>query len=205
MLQIITRVLHRLRGVHGETFISFRPWLTTLYEHFKPQRVLEFGPGWSTRIGLQHSAAQIVSIEESAEWYDKYRRELDSPRVELLHRAPGWDLAELTTLGPPFDLIFVDGGRRAEELIAATKLLAPQGITALHDAHREDYEAGIRAYPHIYFPERHGCIMTQDAGVMDAVRRVVQPDWSCNCKYCGTPARRQYFAQFMPEAAEAKS
>lgn len=205
MLQTITRMLHRLRGVHGESFISFRPWLTALYRHVQPRRVLEFGPGWSTRIALRHSAAHIVSIEESRRWYEKYRREFDPARVQLLHREPGWDLAELTQFGPPFDLVFVDGGRRTEELIRAASLLSPRGVAALHDAHREDYEPGIRAYAAVYFPERHGCVLTHDAARLHELRGVLPSDWSCHCKFCGTPARQAYFARFMPHIAENAS
>lgn len=199
MLATISRWVRRLQGVHGETFISFRPWMTAIYAHFKPQRVLEFGPGWSTRVGVEHSSATIVSIEESPEWYEKYRDKFPAERVQVLHRTGAWDLGELKELGGPFDFIFVDGGRRTEELLAVQSLLSERGLVGLHDAHREDYEPGIRAYAHNFFPERHGCVLSDNAQAIAEVRQIVPTDYSCKCKYCSPPARRAYFAQFMPE------
>lgn len=200
MFASVARLVRRLQGVHGDSFISFRPWLTLLCRHVRPRRVLEFGPGWSTRIMLKHTDSQIVSIEESPKWYQKYRREFDPTRVDLHYKPPGWSLDELQTLGPPFDVIFVDGGRRAQQLAFGAKLLSERGVACLHDAHREEYEPGIRAYAHVYFVERHGCILTNNADVMAEIRTVIAPDWSCRCKYCGTPARRAYLARFAAEA-----
>lgn len=205
MLGTLSRMIRRLQGVHGETFISFRPWLTCLCQHFKPAHILEFGPGWSTRTSLEHSEATIVSIEESEKWYAKYRDSFPVERVNLLHRTGEWDLNELSAFNPPFDLVFVDGGRRVEELLAVKSLMSERGLVCLHDAHREDYEEGILAYAENFFPERHGCIMSDNAELMAEVRQVVPTDYSCDCKYCSTPARRAYFAKFMPHVDAAVS
>lgn len=202
MLKKLARALGLRLSRRGTTFQSFVTPLTRLCEARPPKRVLEFGPGTSTRVILEHSAATIVSIEESREWYERYAAEFPPERVRVLHKTPPWDLAELDALGGPFDLIFVDGGDRVAEMKHSPRLLAAGGLVYLHDAHRDNYEPGIRTYPHVYFPDRHSCILTQDEDVWRRVRELLPQDWSCRCRYCDTPERQTYLAQFHDEAAD---
>jgi predicted O-methyltransferase YrrM len=197
MLKKIFRKIKRLRGSKSETFASFKPFLSAVCDEIKPLRVLEFGVGTSTAVIKEHSQAHIISIEESKEWYEEYLSKFSDKRVELYHKAAGWSLDELKEYGGEYDLIFVDGGDRLEELKYCVNLLAPNGVVYLHDAHREVYEAGVRAYPEIFFPERHSCVMCKSAEVMARLKKVVVEDYSCRCKYCGTDERRKYFAQFV--------
>lgn len=199
MFRVFSRMVDKLRGVSGETFVSFRPVLATVCRVCPPRRVLEFGPGNSTRVILKHSMAYIVSIEESEQWYLRYRSKFPKRRVEVHHKKPGWDLQELNELGGPYDLIFVDGGDRAAELKHCVDLLAPDGVVFLHDAHREEYEPGIRAYPHVFFPERHSCLLCTSPHTLARLKANITPDLSCCCRYCGTEERRRYLAQFTSE------
>ena len=199
MLKRVMRTIRRLRGASGSSFVSFMPYLQKVCEHFGPKRVLEFGPGKSTRIFLAHSEATIVSIENSREWYDKYKAEFTDQRVRLIHKPPGWDLEELREIGGQFDCILVDGGDRTAELKFCVPFLADEGIVYLHDAHREEYEPGIRSYPHIFFPERHSCVMCKSPAVLAELKKVLVPDYTCRCKYCNTEVRNRYLAAFLSQ------
>lgn len=197
MFKCIYRTISRLRGASSKTFASFKPFLAEVCREFDPKRVLEFGVGTSTAIILKNSKAQIISIEESKEWYEEYRSKFSSGRVELYCKEPGWDLCELNVLGRAYDLIFIDGGNRLAELKHCFDLLGPDGIVFLHDAHREEYESGIRAYPQIFFPERHSCLMCKSPDIMARLKIIITPDMSCRCRYCNTESRNRYLARFM--------
>ena len=197
MIKPLLRTIRRLRGASGKTFVSFEPYLEEICRHFQPRKVLEFGPGKSTQILIVHGAADIVSIEESREWYEKYRRQFEPHGVRVIHKPSGWDLIELREFDGPFDLVFVDGGDRTAELQACASRVAEDGIVFLHDAHREEYEPGIRAYPFVFFPERHSCVMCRRSDVLERLQRVLPPDYGCRCKYCGTEERRRYLAKFI--------
>ena len=199
MFRKILRKIRGQRDVPGETFISFESHLAAICKHFRPKEVLEFGPGNSTAVILEHSTAHIVAIEESKKWYRKYRSRFPSERFELSCKGPGWDLREVNSLGGPYDLIFVDGGDRPAQLKHCVDLLASDGIVVLHDAHREEYEPGIRAYPYFFFPERHSCLMCKSSEVMARLKRVLTQDLSCHCRYCNTEERNRYLAKFTGE------
>lgn len=49
-------------------------------------------------------------------------------------------------MGRRFDFIFIDGRKRKRCLLTAAKVLAPNGVAILHDAHREYYHAGFQAF-----------------------------------------------------------
>lgn len=176
--------------------MSFKPHLKTICVHFQPKEVLEFGPGNSTAIILKYSAAHIISIEESKKWYREYRSKFSTDRVDVHYKSQGWDLHELSGLGGPYDLIFVDAGNRPAELKYCVDLLTQDGVVFLHDAHREEYEPGIRAYPQIFFPERHSCLMCKSSDAMAQLKTIITPDMSCRCRYCNTEKRNRYLAQF---------
>ncbi len=178
-------------------FIAHPSFLEIICEHFRPETVLEFGPGNSTSVILEKSQARIVSIEESKKWYRKYRSKFPQECFQLYYKESGWDLSELDNLGGPYDLIFVDGGDRTNELKYCFNLLAPNGIVFLHDAHRQEYEPGIRSYPHIFFPERHSCIVCKSSDVMKKLKQIITQDMNCRCQYCDTEIRNRYLAQFV--------
>lgn len=192
--------LRQWRLKNGTTFASFSKPLQQLCLCTSPKAVLEFGPGLSTNILLKHSSAKILSFETESSWFQKYRGVFDPARVELVHRRPGWDLGEIRHYGQTFCLVFIDAGDRVAALRHAYDLIDDNGIVFLHDAHREDYEAGIRLYPFVYFIERHSCLLFKSQTEYERVRAAVPADYSCHCQYCSTDARRAYLAQFAPDA-----
>lgn len=204
MLKKLKSVLKGMIRPHGKerasTFRSHERPLTELCRILDPKQVLEFGPGFSTKIMLENSQSKIVSIETSREWYETYRTEIPEDRVQLIYEEPGWDLGKLDRLTGHFDLIFVDGGDRVGELIHCFDMADENTVVYLHDAHREDYEPGIRKYPYVYFPERHSCILCKSAELDQRIRSAIPPDYSCKCKYCSSEDRRRYLAQFIEGA-----
>jgi len=198
-IKTILMASHRLRDTREATFASFKPYLAEICSHFKLSNILEFGPGTSTEVFLKHSNASVISIEESRIWCWKYRFRFRHGPVNVYYKKPGWDLSELDDLGGPYDLIFVDGGNRTEELKYCVDLLTPEGIVFLHDAHRENYADGIRAYPYVFFPERHSCLMCKNPDVMSRLKTILKPDYSCRCKYCNTKARNIYLSSFIED------
>jgi hypothetical protein len=94
-------------------------------------------------------------------------------------------------------LFFIDGGDHMDVFRLAYKIMPESGLAILHDAHREDYEIGIRLFPHIFFPERHSCISTKSHWVHECILQEINPDYSCNCRYCSSPERQAYFQQLV--------
>ena len=179
----------------GTSFVSFEVPLRQLCGLLKPRKVLEFGPGHSTKLFLEFTGASITSLETNVEWYGKYEEQFASDPVTVRHTPPELDLASLG-LADDYDLIFVDGGDRVSALRFARKAVKEGGVVFLHDAHREDYEEGILLFPHVYFPERHSVILTTNVEPFASLKQAVPTDYSCECKYCSPPTRRAYFEKF---------
>lgn len=131
-------------------FHSFSNILDSIMETFKPQNILEWGPGKSTEIMLRHGAPKILSIEHDKEYYDKMKERF--PSIELLHlrinshgNADGYVTYPLTT-GELYDLVFVDGRHRCDCLRVASLVVKDHGIVVLHDAERPVYKAAYSMY-----------------------------------------------------------
>lgn len=186
------RLLRRL-GLAPEqktTFSSFQSYLPELVRWAAPERVLEFGPGFSSRLLLESSAAQVLSFETHPGYFERAQREIVSPRFELRLAPTGPDFATLAA--QRFDFIFVDGGDRVKNLAESHALLDDHGIVVLHDAHREGYEPGVLRYARGYFIENHSLVLCKDPARFADLRARFPADSSCRCHYCGTPERIEY-------------
>ncbi len=144
---------------------SFEELLKYVCTTRRPQRVLEWGPGRSTRIILDNSQASILTIEHDETWYAKAVNLFgNDPRVEVVKRTismkggesdgycnyPLWRVLETH---PPdrartYDLIFVDGRMRCDCLVAANLLVTLDGAVVLHDAHRDNYLKMLNLFPY---------------------------------------------------------
>jgi hypothetical protein len=199
----VMRFFRKLLGEKGSvvstTFVSFETPLTQLCRRFPLQTALEFGPGYSTGILLRHSSAKIISIEPRFLWYMRWKNRFDSSRLTLHYRQPNEALNEMSG-NQRFSLVFIDAGDRVSIMKNVIDLVHSNGIVFLHDAHREEYEPGIRLYPYRYFPERHSCILFKSKVICDAVKRLIPPDYSCNCTYCSSEDRRAYFSRLSERA-----
>ncbi len=177
----------------NSTFVSYKKPLSELCGIIFPESILEFGPGLSTEIFIQHTNASIISIELNEKWYRKYKNAFPKNRVRILFLLEGLHSLPEEPLFQGYSLIFIDGGNRIEALEYGYEALSDKGVVYLHDAHREEYEIGIRRYPYIFFPERHSCILSKDQEINNIIKRRIYPDYSCSCQYCSSPARRAYF------------
>jgi len=130
----------------GDT--DFEPLLTALVLERKPKRILEWGPGFSTDLFVHLCPeASILSIEHQEKWAAKQAERFNG-RANIVHQGigPACRYAYWPTTQGPFDLIFVDGRRRNECLLAARECLAPGGVVVLHDANRVAYTLGRELY-----------------------------------------------------------
>lgn len=202
--QIIRRIFNslRVRRKIGTTFVSYRPSLVRLCQNFRLEQIVEFGPGISTRIFLQHSQANIWSYETNLDWFRRYEKAFDPGRVVVQYCGPEWKIEQIGRQVPRVSLAFIDGGDRLQALEYFAATLPQDGIAFLHDAHRQDYEAGLQAFPYTYFSERHSCLLFKDQDLWRSVKAAIPPDYSCRCQYCSTPERRAYFTRYADPAEE---
>ena len=131
-------------------FNSYEPLLRKYMKQLKPKEILEWGPGQSTRIMLEHPDCVVWSVEHEWTWWNKYDSEFNSnPRVnlKLIKAEDGYDYAP-RSWGRKFKLIFVDGfcDMRVKCLQTARDLVTEDGVVLLHDSERVKYEEGKRLF-----------------------------------------------------------
>ena len=118
------------------TFLSARP----------NARVFEYGAGASTA-WLAKRAGTVISVEHDGSWHAKFGPILAAfDNVELLHRPIDADPRNYVNAiegRGNFDLIVVDGRRRADCLAAARAHLAPGGMILFDDSGRKRYRPAI--------------------------------------------------------------
>ncbi len=124
--------------------------------HISPHRVLEFGPGRSTRaLAETFPSAEIVSLEHQEIFYLKQQELLrDLPNVWLYHQPLDENLFYSAGVwqNMRYDLIFVDGppkkikpGVRGGAACVFDQL-TDGGFVILDDSHRPDERAIIRRW-----------------------------------------------------------
>jgi predicted O-methyltransferase YrrM len=128
----------------GDSFIPIlAKWLYVIY----PSRVLEWGPGKSTKMIAQlRPNAEITTIEHNPMWYAIAKQTLsDCKNVDVRLIESRRKYTKPPVEGK-FDLIFIDGHSRVACMKFAEKHLSPYGIVILHDSERERYEEGIKLF-----------------------------------------------------------
>lgn len=88
-----------------------------------------FGEGARAIVQSLGPEATFVTVEPDAERFAHSRQVLEGTRAELLNA----DWQDVLPDRGPFDLIFFDGGTRAETLDLAIGLLAPGGVLVKDD------------------------------------------------------------------------
>lgn len=137
-----------------QKFTSYTDLLEKYLKIVKPKRILEWGPGYSTRIMMRKCPkAEIISYENERRWFQKYRNEFSNKIKHILIEAPEDDRQHTTwkqytnpSVKEKFDLIFVDGRERVRCMKTANKLLNENGVLILHDSDREYYKEGIELF-----------------------------------------------------------
>lgn len=136
---------------------SFRPLLEKWCKKVRPSRILEWGPGESTKDMIKWCPdAKIISIEHQKQYFEEWDKYFnpDENVLILLREAPesdrsdkGWkEYIEPSHSDTKFDLIFVDGRERVKCMKYALSVLSEKGVVLLHDAERGEYNEGINLY-----------------------------------------------------------
>jgi predicted O-methyltransferase YrrM len=137
--------------------------ITDIILSIKPQRCLEWGSGYSTKLfaGLLEHKSSWLAIEHIRDWYDKLAA-LDLPsNANVLYVPPEIDSSinksaggnsdnfEAYVSAPKgvFDFILIDGRERNLCVNRSFDLIGPEGIVIVHDINRKRYRKNLDQYP----------------------------------------------------------
>lgn len=138
----------------NKQYFTYIDLLEKYLKIIEPKRILEWGPGHSTRIMITKCPkAEIISYENEVKWFNKRNREFGNRVKLVLAEAPindrkrlAWKKYTTPSIKDKFDLIFVDGRQRVQCMKTATKLLNKNGVLILHDSNRKVYKPGIELF-----------------------------------------------------------
>jgi predicted O-methyltransferase YrrM len=154
------------REMKKSKFYSFESVLKKACQQVKPEKVLEWGTGHSTKIINDNSDAQILTIEHDLIYYKKALADFQEyPNIEVVHKAlimAGRGGQSTGYINYPiykalkdnvedlriYDLIFVDGRSRFDCIITGRLLLKDTGILLVHDTHRKNYMPAVKSFPY---------------------------------------------------------
>ena len=149
-----------------------KPWLTdyeiTLFEGIlrtlakgkTKLEILEWGMGGSTIYFPKYLMQQNIdfywtSIEHDSKWFCKIK-DMRGPHTKLVliplqgdnpYDEPMDDYVDyLIAEDRKYDLIFIDGRKRARCLAMAARYIKPDGVVVLDDAFREKYHQSFKYY-----------------------------------------------------------
>lgn len=103
---------------------------------YSDKTIFEFGCGTSS-VFWAARAKQVISIEDNPKWFEKWKSEFIETNLDIRWRDEG-EIYENAIFEEEtfYDVIVVDGKRRAECAVAAVKKLAKGGIIILDDSDR---------------------------------------------------------------------
>ena len=103
---------------------------------YSSKLVFEYGSANSSLFWARR-AKKVVSIEDNPTWFEKWRAEFHEPNLDLRWRDEG-EIYENAIFedDDTYDVIVVDGKRRAECAAAAVKKLSSGGMIILDDSDR---------------------------------------------------------------------
>lgn len=112
------------------------------------KKVFEYGCGnsslfWAARAG------KVVSVEDNPQWFAKWQKEFSVPGLEicLCDEKAGYE-ETIFASGEKYDVIVVDGKRRAQCATAAVRALETGGIVILDDSDRvntsKEYQKAVQ-------------------------------------------------------------
>lgn len=155
----------------ASTWDSFKPTLIKVLAEFKPETVMEWGPGVSTLVMQDFpSVKRITTVEHDMAWHNKWKDKFGD-KVELIleedmERYPLWVNFK------NFDLYFVDGRERE---ICLELCNGSNGIVILHDAERESYQPHIQEYKYIFMEDDgHTCVITNNDDYESRLERIFE-------------------------------
>lgn len=111
------------------------------------KKIFEFGCGYSSAFWAER-AKSVTSIEDKAEWFEKWKKEFEYANLDIRWRdeGEGYENAIFED-GDKYDVIVVDGKRREKCAAVAVKALADGGMIILDDSDRintsEEYRKAV--------------------------------------------------------------
>lgn len=170
-------------GVKG--LASYYKMLLASIEVLNPKLVLEWGPGYSTKMLLANTEPEctICTWENDPKWYAKYYEEFkEEPRVKLYLEKivdeprilSSYVLRPARILGEgQVDLVFVDGAAkyRGDCFYAAHFLVRKNGAVILHDYSNAVYGRNKRIFQY-YFeePELDTGVYSKDPVIIEQIK-----------------------------------
>lgn len=112
------------------------------------KKVFEFGCGYSSPFWAER-AQKVVSVEDNPIWFNRWKQEFKQPNLDIRWREEG-EIYEDAILEDDtlYDVIVVDGKRRAECARTAVLKLAPGGMIILDDSDRintsQEYREAVK-------------------------------------------------------------
>lgn len=103
---------------------------------YSAKKVFEYGTGYSSMYWAKR-AQKVVSIEDKPEWFAKFQQEFSAPNWQMRYcdEKQGYE-DTIFADGEKYDVIVIDGKRRAECAACAVKALAAGGMIILDDSDR---------------------------------------------------------------------
>lgn len=139
----------------ASTWDSFKLTLIKVLAEFKPETVMEWGPGVSTLIMQDFpSVKSITTVEHDIAWFNKWKRQVG----DKVHMILEDDMDKYPNHIKESDLYFIDGRMREECLDLCNK---PTGIVVIHDAERPNYKPFMDKYKYMFFEDDgHTAVLT---------------------------------------------
>lgn len=115
---------------------------------YSDKKVFEYGTGYSSMYWSKR-AAKVISIEDKPEWYAKFSTEFKASNWQMRYcdEKQGYE-DTIFSDGEKYDVIVIDGKRRAECAASAVKALATGGMIILDDSDRvntsKEYSSAIK-------------------------------------------------------------
>lgn len=111
---------------------------------FSGKKIFEYGCANSSLFWAER-ALKVVSVEDNLTWYHKWQNEFEADNLEILFREGEAYENTIFETNEKFDVIVIDGVRRAESAKAAIQVMAEGGMIILDDSDRCEKSPAFRA------------------------------------------------------------
>lgn len=121
-----------------DNYASHLPIFEKVFATFEIKKVLEFGLGkFSTPFFVNH-AELVVSVEqESKEWYERMKAQINSPNWHIIFQPdPKLVFEQFDADNQKPDLVFSDGAPKTRCLVANQAMQRNVPVVVLHDAEK---------------------------------------------------------------------
>jgi predicted O-methyltransferase YrrM len=139
-------------GKTATSWDSYKETLKKVMELVKPEEILEYGPGESSKIMLGYEfVKRIDAIEHDENYYNKWHNEIEDPRFYQHYKST--PEVYVNGFAKPYDLVFIDGRDRERCIARALNRVEDIGIVIVHDAERPRYKEAMDLFDYIIFTD----------------------------------------------------